>query len=114
MSRKLSHRVSTSVTEMQMAKSAVSTATWPVPNSRDTSRHFGSGEGGNAGVHIEFLAATGVHVFPEQGRKRVAIAGSVALGPVRAREDLLQHECVSAWKKGSDSLLVDVELTRSQ
>ena len=36
------------------------------PNSGDTSRHFGSCECGDSGASVEFLAAVGVDVFPDQ------------------------------------------------
>ena len=37
----------------------VSVSTRPIPNSRDTNRHFGSGEGGDARSPVEFPAAAG-------------------------------------------------------
>src|SRR3982751_5185960 len=67
---------------------------WPDPNSRVTSRHFGLDQGGNTGVHVEIEPTVGVHVLPDQRRQRVQVSGVQAAGPVRASENLLQHEGV--------------------
>src|SRR5215210_6147135 len=50
----------------------------PDPNSRVTSRHFGLGQGGDTGVHIEIEPAIGVHVLPDQRRQRMQISGDSA------------------------------------
>ncbi len=45
----------------------------PAPNSRDISRHFGPGEGSDAGTHVEVDAAVGAHVHPEQRCQRLQV-----------------------------------------
>ena len=67
---------------------------WPDPNSRVTSRHLGLGEGGDPGVHVEIEPPVEVHVLPDQRRQRVQVSGVQSAGPVRASENLLQHEGV--------------------
>ena len=56
----------------------------PVPNSPVTSRHSGSGEG-DAGAHVEFVAAVGVHMCPDQRRERVAVGDQEQRPVARAR-----------------------------
>ena len=72
----------------------------PVPNSHATSRHLGSGEGGDAGAHVELIAPVGVHVLPDQRRERVTVAGRQAVGPVRPRENLRSRRG-SGWNRGA-------------
>ena len=49
----------------------------PVPNSRVTSRHIGSGEGGDAGAHVELVAAVGVLVAQPE-LPEITVLGSSA------------------------------------
>src|SRR4051812_28465936 len=65
---------------------------WPDPNSRVTSRHLGLGQGGDPGVHVEIEPTVEVHVLPDQRRQRVQVSGVQSAGPVRASENLLEHE----------------------
>src|SRR5271166_3524095 len=46
----------------------------PIPSSRVISRHLRSGEDRDAAVHVEFEAAVGVHVVPDQGRDGLLVA----------------------------------------
>ena len=56
---------------------------WPVPSSRVTSRHLGSGEGGDAGAHVELVATVRIDVLPDQRRESVVITRGKSIGPVR-------------------------------
>ena len=53
----------------------------PDPKSRVTSRHFGLGQGGNTGVHVEIEPTVRVHVFPDQRRQGVQVSGVQSAGP---------------------------------
>src|SRR3954462_13184250 len=53
-------------------------SSWPNPKSCVTSRHFGLGQGGDAGVHVEIEPAVGVHVLPNQRRQRMQSSGNSA------------------------------------
>ena len=75
----------------------------PVPNSRDTSRHSGLRECGDAGAHVEFLAAVGVDVFPDQRGERLAVTVRQPAGPVWSRKYLLEHGRVQQNTKAIQS-----------
>ena len=50
---------------------------------------FGSGEDRDAALHVEFVAAVGVHVIPDQRGDGVSIARREPIGPMGPGENLL-------------------------
>jgi hypothetical protein len=48
-----------------------------------------SGEDRDAAVHVEFEAAVGVHVIPDQGRDGELVARREPVGPMGSGENLL-------------------------
>jgi hypothetical protein len=70
----------------------------PVPKSRVAS-HYGS-----AAIHVEFIAAVGVHVVPDQGRDRLLIARRELVDPMWPGQGVLQHECVDEDNAGLEQV----------
>jgi Transglycosylase SLT domain len=66
----------------------------PFPTVVSPAAIWRSGEDRDAAVHVEFEAAVGVHVVPDQRRDGDLIARREPVGPMGPGEDLLQHEGV--------------------
>src|SRR4051812_34651322 len=64
----------------------------PRPNSSVISRHFGSGQGGDARGHVQLEPPVGVYVSPEQRCQRVQVARGQPSLPRGPGEHLLDHE----------------------
>jgi hypothetical protein len=66
----------------------------PFPTVVSPAAIWGSGEDGDAAIHVEFIAPVRVHMVPDQGRDGLLVTESQTVGPVGLSQALLQHEGV--------------------